>query len=89
MDVATPNYQNLWVDIDQLDGCDPLACAHIANDIMANLFRAEVRPSGPTPCFPAGSLQRGWSTWQCWHFLEWEESVYRAWVQPLGAGVWV
>jgi hypothetical protein len=48
MDITTLSYHNLWVDIDQVDGNDPLACAHIANDIVANLFRAEVPPPPPT-----------------------------------------
>ena len=38
-----PAPQPLWVNIDEADGRDHLACSHIANDIMNHLFRAEVR----------------------------------------------
>lgn len=37
--------QPLWINIDEADGGDPLACSHIANDIMNNLFKAEVSAS--------------------------------------------
>ncbi len=54
MEIATPSDRSLWVDIDQQDGHDPLACSHIVNDIMANLFRAEVRifQKGPAVLAP-------------------------------------
>lgn len=38
-----PASQPSWINIDESDGRDHLTCAHIANDIMNNLFRAEVR----------------------------------------------
>lgn len=39
-----PRTNTLWINIDKEDGRDPLTCPEIANDIMANLFQAEVRP---------------------------------------------